>query len=107
MHCYVADFCVVSDSECQSNVADFRAVTTDVNWREQKNFQKCLSVLGYLFKSTYVQKSHIQKSDIWHFSKPGSSVCVAETHYLNCSRNENVGGAFGGLGFFFLSCFCS
>lgn len=38
MHCYVADFCVVSDSECQSNVADFKAVTIDINWQEQKTF---------------------------------------------------------------------
>lgn len=58
----MADFCVVSDSECQPNVAGFKAVTIDVNWWEQKNISRnvfqfwgtCSEVLmckGLLFRN--------------------------------------------------------
>lgn len=56
MHCYVADFCVVSDSECQSNVADFKAGIIDVNWQEQETFLELSFSFGIPVQSSLCAK---------------------------------------------------
>lgn len=55
---------MVSGSECLSNVADYKAVTIDVNWQEQKTFTERSFSFGVPVQRYFMCKSLVFRNQI-------------------------------------------